>query len=144
LSDVTAGNGFAAEKFFTLTFFAQRKSCLWKSGGKEFQNKSEARNSKSTYANATMDPCLLLAGAGRSETNPKYQSTKFQTKTEDRRQSTEDRGQVSSLVTRAPCLENARHRRLRISDCRLQIQNIDGVEGLMYCVVRKKPLEALI
>ena len=36
LSDVTAGNGFAAEKFFTLTFFAQRKSCLWKSGGFNF------------------------------------------------------------------------------------------------------------
>jgi hypothetical protein len=50
LSDVTAGNGFAAEKFFTLTFFAQRKSCLWKSGGKGFQNKSEARDSKSVFA----------------------------------------------------------------------------------------------
>jgi len=36
LSDVTAGNGFAAEKFFSLTIFAQRKSCLWKSGGFNF------------------------------------------------------------------------------------------------------------
>jgi hypothetical protein len=85
LSDVTAGNGFAAEKFFTLTFFAQRKSCLWKSGGKGFQNKSEARDSKSVFArrltpayclhprqNPSRTPVYGIQGQAGGQASPKW------------------------------------------------------------------------
>ena len=37
LFDVTASNGFMAEKFFGLTSFAHRKCLLWKSCGLSFE-----------------------------------------------------------------------------------------------------------
>jgi hypothetical protein len=41
LSDVLAGNEVTAEKFFGRTNYAQRKSCLWKNGGKSFMITAE-------------------------------------------------------------------------------------------------------